>query len=57
MGDLKRVWSREAFLKLKGKYSNICLVHLYSFEGVIEDVEYNKPSEETKKSLKNLMIK
>lgn len=50
--DLKQVGSKEAFLKLKASYPNVCLVHLYTLEGAIKDVEYNQLSDKTKKELK-----
>ena len=50
--DLKQVGSKEAFLKLKASYPNVCLVHLYTLEGAIKDVEYNQLSDKTKNELK-----
>lgn len=44
--------SKKAFLKLKGTYPQVCLVHLYTLEGAIYNTEYNKLSEDTKKDLK-----
>ena len=44
--------AKEAFLKLKQKYPNVCLVHLYALEGAIHGIEYNRLSEDTKKELK-----
>ena len=44
--------AKEAFFKLKQKYPNVCLVHLYALEGAIHDTEYNRLSEDTKKELK-----
>ncbi len=44
--------AKEAFFKLKQKYPNVCLVHLYALEGAIHDTEYNRLSEESKKELK-----
>ncbi|MCX4339560.1 MAG: TfoX/Sxy family DNA transformation protein [Lachnospiraceae bacterium] len=44
--------AKDAFLKLKQKYPNVCLVHLYTLEGAIHNTEYNKLSEVTKKELK-----
>ena len=44
--------AKDAFLKLKQKYPNVCLVHLYALEGAVHDTEYNRLSEETKKELK-----
>lgn len=49
---LIEVGAKRAFLKLKQKYPNVCLVHLYTLEGAIHNTEYNRLSEETKKDLK-----
>ncbi len=50
--DLKRIGSKEAFFKLKMRFPEVCLVHLYTLEGAITDTDFNKLSEETKKDLK-----
>lgn len=44
--------ARQAFLKLKEAYPQVCLVHLYALEGAIEDVEFNALPEGRKKELK-----
>jgi DNA transformation protein len=49
---LIEVGAKDAFLKLKQKYPKVCLVHLYTLEGAIHDIEYNRLSEDTKKELK-----
>ena len=54
--ELKRVGSKEAFVRLKLRYANICMicpVHLYTLEGAISDVEYNQLPESIKQDLKN----
>lgn len=45
--------SKRAFAKIKEAYPNVCLVHLYTLEGAIYNIEYNRLSEETKKELKS----
>lgn len=50
--DLKEIGSKEAFLKLKAEFPEVCLVHLYTLEGAITDIEFHKLSKETKKDLK-----
>ena len=50
--DLTEVGATEAFARLKAKYPNVCLVHLYTLEGAIQNVEFNCLSEKTKASLK-----
>lgn len=49
---LIEVGAKDAFFKLKQKYPNVCLVHLYTLEGAIHDIEFNRLSENTKKELK-----
>ena len=49
---LIEVGSKEAFLKLKQTYPNVCLVHLYTLEGAIQNTEFNSLSEDKKKELK-----
>lgn len=44
--------AKEAFLKLKQTYPNVCLVHLYTLEAAIQNTEFNSLSEEKKKELK-----
>ena len=49
---LSETGSRQAFLKLKAAYPQVCLVHLYALEGAILNTEFNCLSETTKKELK-----
>lgn len=51
--DLMKLGSKEAFFRLKIEYSNVCLVHLYTLQGAIDDIDYNKLTEKTKQDLKN----
>ncbi len=48
---LKEIGSKDTWFRLKLKYPVICLVHLYTLEGAISDIEYNQLSEETKRDL------
>ena len=50
--ELVRLGAKQAFLKLKQEFPNVCLVHLYALEGAICNTEYNCLSEEKKKELK-----
>ena len=50
--DLTRIGSKEVFAQLKERYPNVCLVHLYTLQGAIDDVEYNRLSEPLKLDLK-----
>ena len=49
---LIEIGSKEAFFRLKTKYPQVCLVHLYTLEGAIENVEFNSLSKEIKADLK-----
>ncbi len=51
--DLKQIGSEEAFFRLKIRYPEICLVHLYALQGAIDNVEFNQLSNEIKQKLKN----
>lgn len=44
--------AKQAFLQLKNKFPQVCLVHLYALEGAIQGVEFNSLSEDRKKELK-----
>ncbi len=50
--ELISIGSKEAFFRLKMKYPQVCLVHLYTLEGAIENIEFNCLSEKTKANLK-----
>lgn len=49
---LVEVGSKEAFSKVKAKYPQVCLVHLYALEGAIQNIEFNRLSKKTKSDLK-----
>ena len=49
---LAKTGSRQAFIKLKEAYPQVCLVHLYTLEGAIQNIEFHQLSEEKKKELK-----
>lgn len=44
--------AKDVFLRLKQKYPNVCLVHLYTLEGAIHNIEYNRLPEDRKRELK-----
>lgn len=50
--DLIRIGSKEVFYQLKERYPNVCLVHLYTLQGAIDNVEFNELSKEVKIDLK-----
>jgi len=50
--ELKKVGSEEAFIRLKLRDPQVCLVHLYALEGAISDTEYNQLQEDVKQRLK-----
>ena len=49
---LKEAGSKDAFFRLKTVYPEVCLVHLYTLQGAIDDTEMSALSEETKDELK-----
>jgi len=51
--ELMQIGSKEAFSRLKLQYSNLCLVHLYTLQGAIDNIEYNLLSGEVKQNLKS----
>lgn len=50
--ELQRVGSKEAFARLKMRFPKVCLVHLYTLQGAIDNVDFNMLSEEVKADLK-----
>ena len=44
--------AKNVFLRLKQRYPNVCLVHLYTLEGAIHNIEFNSLSEDKKRELK-----
>ena len=51
-GKLMEAGAKDAFLRLKQIYPNVCLVHLYALEGAIQNIEFNSLSEDKKRELK-----
>lgn len=49
---LRAIGAKQAFLLLKAEYPNVCLVHLYSLEGAVRDMEIQRLSDDRKKELK-----
>ncbi len=49
---LMQTGSKQAFLKLKGVYPQVCLVHLYALEGAVQNVDFNALTKDKKKELK-----
>lgn len=49
---LRETGAKEAYLKLKMTYPQVCLVHLYALEGALEGVEFNSLTKEQKRDLK-----
>ncbi len=50
--ELVEIGAKEALFRLKMKYPQVCLVHLYTLEGAIQNIEFNCLSEKTKANLK-----
>lgn len=51
--ELTQLGSKEAFFQLKTRYPNVCLVHLYTLQGAIDQMEYNRLPDEVKRDLKS----
>lgn len=51
--ELTKLGSKEAYFRLKMRYPNVCLVHLYTLQGAIDGIEYNRLSDEIKCDLKS----
>lgn len=51
--ELKKLGSKEAYFRLKMRYPNVCLVHLYTLQGAIDGIEYNRLPDEIKRDLKS----
>ncbi len=50
--ELTEAGEEEAFLRLKLRYPNVCLVHLYVLQGAIDNVKYNCLPAAVKRRLK-----
>ena len=50
--ELRQVGSKEAYIRVKSYYPNMCLVHLMALEGAVSDMEYNHLPDDVQKSLK-----
>ncbi len=50
--ELVQAGAKGAFLKLKERYPQVCLVHLYALEGAVQNMEFNSLTAEKKKELK-----
>ncbi|MDE5911384.1 MAG: TfoX/Sxy family protein [Clostridia bacterium] len=50
--ELIEIGSKNAFLRLKTKYPQVCLVYLYTLEGAIQNIEFNCLPKATKADLK-----
>lgn len=51
--ELIQLGGKEAFFRLKMRYPNICLVHLYTLQGAIYNLDYNQLPDEVKQKLKS----
>ncbi len=50
--ELTEAGGEEAYLRVKLRYPNVCLVHLYVLQGAIDNVPYNRLSADVKRKLK-----
>ena len=51
--ELTEIGGKEAFFRLKMRYPNVCLVHLYTLQGAVDNIEYNQLPDEVKRDLKS----
>lgn len=50
--ELLSLGPKKAFARLKERYPQVCLVHLYALEGAVTQTEFNGLSGEKKRELK-----
>lgn len=50
--ELTQMGSKEAFRRLKARYPNVCLVHLYTLQGAVDQTEFNRLPDDVKRNLK-----
>ncbi len=50
--ELVEIGAKQAFFRLKMKYPQVCLVHLYTLEAAIRNVDFNCLSGNSKADLK-----
>ncbi|MDL2218070.1 TfoX/Sxy family protein [Christensenellaceae bacterium OttesenSCG-928-M15] len=50
--ELSALGSKDAFFRLKTAYPEVCLVHLYTLQGAIDNLDFNMLPEDTKAELK-----
>ena len=51
--ELSQIGSKEAFFRLKATYPEVCLVHLYTLHGAIENLDFNVLPQDVKEDLKS----
>lgn len=49
---LREAGAKEAFVKIKKLYPNVCLVHLHCLQAALDNVELKELTEQAKKELK-----
>ena len=50
--ELVAAGPEQAFARLRERYPQVCLVHLYALEGAVQDIEFNSLPEDKKQELK-----
>lgn len=50
--ELTAMGSKEAFFRLKSAYPEVCLVHLYTLQGAIDELDFNMLPQSKKDELK-----
>ena len=51
--QLSHIGSKEAFIRLKAAYPEICLVHLYTLHGAVNNLDFNMLPQEIKEDLRS----
>ena len=51
--ELIQTGSKKAFLRMKLRFPNVCLVHLYTLQGAVDNIDYNQLTDEVRQDLKN----
>ena len=50
--QLRQVGAQKAFFYLKTSFPNVCLVHLYTLQGAVDDIDFRDLSKDMKADLK-----
>ncbi|MDR1533397.1 MAG: TfoX/Sxy family protein [Clostridiales bacterium] len=51
--ELSALGGKETFFRLKALYPEVCLVHLYTLQGAIDNIDFNMLPQDVKTDLKS----